>query len=194
MNKYARLGWTAAMVWGLAGLSLSAAQGAEKQPEQTQTKVGVVKKVDLEGKKIVVMVARELTFTVTENTKIHRGDEAKKLADIKVGANVKVEYTRTGDNRVAKDIAILPGDQKAEPTQTKVGTVKKVDVEGKKIVVMAAQELTFTVTEKTKIHRGGDARKLADIDVGANVRVQYTRTGDNRVAKDIAILAGNEKK
>jgi Cu/Ag efflux protein CusF len=194
MKTRAGLGWTAMIVLGLGGLNLAAAQGAEEKSEETQTKVGVVKKVDVEAKKIVVLVARELTFTVTEKTKIHKGDDAKKLADIKAGANVKVVYARSGDNRIAKDIAILAGDQKSEPTQTKVGVVRKVDVEGKKIVAMVARELTFTLTEKTKIHRGGDAKKLAEIEVGADVRVEYTRSGDNRVAKDIAVLTGDEKK
>jgi hypothetical protein len=58
------------------------------------------------------MVARELTFTVTENTKIHRRGSAKRLADINAGTNVKVEYTRTGDNRIATNIAILSDDEK----------------------------------------------------------------------------------
>jgi hypothetical protein len=58
------------------------------------------------------MVARELTFTVTENTKIRRGDAAKKLSDINAGTNVKVEYTRTGDKRIATNIAILSDDEK----------------------------------------------------------------------------------
>ena len=47
------------MVLGLCGLNACAVRGQER--ENTQTKVGVVKKVDLTGKKIVVMVARELT-------------------------------------------------------------------------------------------------------------------------------------
>ena len=100
MRKCIGLG-IAALVLGVAMTALSADQGG-------QTKTGVVKKVDVEGKKITVMVARELTFTVTDATKIVQGDAAKTLADIKVGANVTVEYTRDGDNRVAVKIAIAP--------------------------------------------------------------------------------------
>ncbi|MGO8749696.1 MAG: hypothetical protein ACLQNE_27385, partial [Thermoguttaceae bacterium] len=105
MMKHAMRGFAVVLVLGLCGHNACAVRGQEK--ENTQTKVGVVRKVDLAGKKIVVMVARELTFTVTENTKIHQGGKAKALDDIKVGANVKVEYTRAGDIRTATDIAIL---------------------------------------------------------------------------------------
>ena len=192
MMKHAMRGFAVVLVLGLCGHNACAVRGQEK--ENTQTKVGVVRKVDLAGKKIVVMVARELTFTVTENTKIHQGGKAKALDDIKVGANVKVEYTRAGDIRTATDIAILATEKKSEGTQTKVGVVKNVDVEGKKIVVMVARELTFTVTENTKIRRGDAAKKLSDINAGTNVKVEYTRTGDKRIATNIAILSDDEKK
>ena len=108
--KYALCGLAVAMVWGLCAFNLYAEQGKEQKPAASQTKVGEVKKVDVAGKKIVVMVARELTFGVTDKTKIHRRDDARKLADIKVGMRVKVEYARTGDDRQAKNIAIL-GDE-----------------------------------------------------------------------------------
>ena len=75
--------------------------------EQTQTKTGKVVKVDLEGKQVVVMVTRELTFSVTEGTVIVEGTQARTLADIKVGAHVKVEYTRADDTRTATKITIL---------------------------------------------------------------------------------------
>ena len=192
MMKHAMRGFAVVMVLGLCGLNACAVRGQER--ENTQTKVGVVKKVDLTGKKIVVMVARELTFTVTENTKIHQGGKAKALDDIKVGANVKVEYTRAGDIRTATDIAILATEKKSEGTQTKVGVVKNVDVEGKKIVVMVARELTFTVTENTKIRRGGSAKRLSDINAGTNVKIEYTREGDVRTATNIVILSDDEKK
>ncbi len=74
----------------------------------TQTKSGTVAKVDVEGKKIDVSItgARALTFTVTADTKIVQGDAVKTLADVKVGAKVSVEYTKTGENRVAAKITI----------------------------------------------------------------------------------------
>ena len=111
MRRYLAFG-LAVLVLALFGSNLAAEQGKEKKSEATQTKIGVVKNVDLEGKKIVVMVARELTFSVSDNTKISRRGDVKKLADIKAGARVKVEYTRTGDDRAAVSIAVLGDEEK----------------------------------------------------------------------------------
>ena len=76
----------------------------------TQTKTGIVKNVDTSAKQVVLLVARELTFTVTGSTKIVQGDEDKKLADVQAGARVTVEYSHDGDTRTAEKIAILAGD------------------------------------------------------------------------------------
>ena len=105
MKKLVLLATVSLLVLGLAATALSATEG--KAP---QTKTGTVKKVDAEAKQIVVMVARELTFTATDETKIVQGDTPKKLADIKVDAKVTGEYVRDGDARNAKKIVIL-GDK-----------------------------------------------------------------------------------
>ena len=100
---------TAVAVVLAAGLS-SAAVCAEGQggDEKTQTKEGKVKSVDVAGKKIVVTVARDLTFSVTDETKITQGDKALALSDIKVGSEVKVEYAhKAADERVAKKITVV---------------------------------------------------------------------------------------
>ena len=89
------------MVLGLSVAVVCAAVG------EAQTKTGTVKKVDVGGKQIVVMVARELTFTVTDATQIVQGDAPKKLADIKVNDQVSVEYVKEGETRTAKKIEIL---------------------------------------------------------------------------------------
>ncbi|MCY3022518.1 MAG: hypothetical protein NTW87_26350 [Planctomycetota bacterium] len=100
-------------VLGAAGMVLlglaAAAAGAEEG--SVQTKTGIVKKVDVAAKQVVVMVARELTFAVTDATKIVQGDEPRKLADIKVDAKVTVDYTREGDTRTARKIVILPKEE-----------------------------------------------------------------------------------
>ena len=64
----------------------------------------------MEAKQIVVMVARELTFPVTDETNIMHGGVPKKWADIKAEDKVSVEYVREGDARNAKKIVIL-GDK-----------------------------------------------------------------------------------
>ena len=80
---------------------------ATENKPATQTKTGAVTKVDVAGKKITLdLPARPLTFVVTDDTTIAQGDEAKTLADVKEGANVTMEYSRKGENRVAVKITI----------------------------------------------------------------------------------------
>jgi len=74
---------------------------------QTQTKTGVVRKVDLEAKAIVVMVARELTFTITDKTVIREDETSRALSDIRVGDKVAVLYSfDVNRNRVASRVVI----------------------------------------------------------------------------------------
>ena len=100
-------------VAGVMILSLSlAVLAADAAKPAAQTKTGTVKKVDAAAKEDVVMVTREMTFTVNEATKIMQGDAAKKLEDIKVDDKVSVEYTKDGEKRLASKITILPKEEK----------------------------------------------------------------------------------
>ena len=102
-NRFMRLIVLVGAAWGLSTATLGAAEGKGHE----QTKIGTVKKVDADGKQMVVMVTRELTFTVTEETKIVKADKPAKLADIKVEAKVSVVYVKDGETRTAHRIAIL---------------------------------------------------------------------------------------
>jgi hypothetical protein len=90
----------------MLGLSISVVNAAEGKGA-VQTKTGTVKKVDAEAKQVVVMVARELTFTVTDDTKILQDEKPAKLADIKVDGKVSVDYVKEGEKRTAQKIVIL---------------------------------------------------------------------------------------
>ena len=104
MNRIIGVGVALMVVLGLVTLA-KGEEGAAK-PEKS-VKTGIVKKVDVEGSKIVVMVTRELTFAINAETKIVQGDAVKTLADIKVGDSVTVEYSFAAkDNRVASKVAI----------------------------------------------------------------------------------------
>ena len=116
MKRYIGICMAAVLALGVA-LTVIGGEGGDKKAPQTKT--GVVKKVDQAAKTIVVMVKRELTFTVTGDTKILQGDATKTLADIKEGDSVTVEYTRDGDNRVALKVSV------AVPTPAKVETPAK---------------------------------------------------------------------
>ncbi len=91
----------AVMMLGVSSSVVKADEGKE------QTKVGTVKKVDVDAKQVVVMVARELTFTITDKTKISQHDQPAKLTDIKVDDKVSVTYVKNGDTRTASTIAIV---------------------------------------------------------------------------------------
>ena len=99
-KRFARLMVMGLMLCGFAALTI----GAEEGKGAEQNKVGTV---DVEGKQVTVMVARELTFTVTDRTKIMQDSKAKKLADIKVDAKVSVDYVKDGNTRTARKIVIL---------------------------------------------------------------------------------------
>ena len=119
MKRYIGLGVAVALFVGMVATAFCEEPAAAKK--EAQTKTGVVKKVDVAGKSVVVMVKRELTFTVTDDTKILQGDAAKTLADVKEGDTVTVDYTHGGgDSRVASKIAIaVPPAPAAAPAPAK---------------------------------------------------------------------------
>ena len=80
--------------------------GTLQSSDASQTKSGTVTKVDATAKQVVVMVTREMTFTVTDTTKILQGNTSKKIDDIKVGAKVAIDYVRKGEARVATKITL----------------------------------------------------------------------------------------
>ena len=98
---------------GLGGVSVGAHNRVVAA--ESQTKTGTVKKVDAAARQIVVLVARELTFSVTDATKILYGDKDIKLADIEVGASVTVDYSKDGDTRAASKIVVAKKEDKKEP-------------------------------------------------------------------------------
>ena len=68
--------------------------------------------------------------------------------------------------------------QHSPATQTKTGSVTKVDLEAKTVTVQSATLLTYAVTADTKIVQGDAVKTLADIKVDAKVTVEYYRKGD----------------
>ena len=91
------------------GVALTASAGDGDASKTYQVKTGVVRKVDLVTKTIVVMVKRELTFAVTDHTKILQGATPRTLAHIKGGDTVTVEYSFTAErNRVASQVTLTP--------------------------------------------------------------------------------------
>ncbi|MCX6899314.1 MAG: hypothetical protein NT105_11475 [Verrucomicrobia bacterium] len=103
MKRFVTLTVLGMMMLGLSTAVVCAGEGKGSP----QTKTGVVKKVDVDGRQIVVTVTRDMTFAVTDATKIVQSGAAKKLSDIKVDGKVSVDYVKDGDTRTATKIVIL---------------------------------------------------------------------------------------
>ena len=82
-----------------------------------QTKIGSVIKVDVDRGQLTVMVARELTFTLTDRTTITQEGKPRKLAEIKPQDQVSVVYVREGDTRTAHQIVILKARGEGDPSK-----------------------------------------------------------------------------
>ena len=107
MKRFVMVAVSSLMLLGLSVVNTGAAES--KGVEQNKT--GTVKKVDLDARQVVVVAARELTFTVTDHTKILQAGKPKQLADIKVDAKVSVDYVKDGDTRTARKIVIMSGKE-----------------------------------------------------------------------------------
>jgi len=77
-------------------------------------------------------------------------------------------------------------------SQTKTGTVRKVDAAARQIVVMVTWEWTFTVAETTKIMSGDKDIKFTDVEVGSTVSVDYVKDGETRTALKIVVTKKKE--
>jgi hypothetical protein len=95
-------------ILALLVLSVAKATIGGEGEATSQTKTGVVQKVDPVARTIVVMVAREMTFAVAADTQIAEEGTPRTLADVKVGATVRVVYSLTAERaRVASKVTVL---------------------------------------------------------------------------------------
>lgn len=106
MRDYA---WRRLAAVAAAFASMAVAGGEPEAGNRVQTKTGIVRKVDSVARTIVVMVAREMTFAVAADTQIAEDGTPRTLADVKVGATIRVVYSLTPERaRVASEITLLP--------------------------------------------------------------------------------------
>jgi len=143
---------------------------------------GKIKSIDVDAKKVVVTVRKrgekepvEVTFRITEETKVRLGGEEKALSDLVAGKDVTIAYKAAGEeggDAVALSITLrMP---------MAVGKVKSVDVAGGRIVVtvgggrgQAAADKTFLVNDQTKVRVGRDEKTLADVAADSRVIITY---------------------
>lgn len=150
--------------------------------ERTPQAYGQVKSIDVEGGKIVVAVRKrgekepaQVTYKITDQTKVRISGEEKTLADLAEGKNIIVSYKAAGEeggDAVALSITVRMPQA--------FGTVKSVDAAGGKIVVTVRQgrggettEKTFLVGDDTKVRIGGEDKTLADLAAGARVTIFF---------------------
>jgi len=89
-------------------------------------------------------------------------------------------------------VAVVAGGdpETGSPAQTKTGRVTSVDVAQGQLKVMSGRELTYTITDQTRIMQGGALARLADVTTGATVTVVYSRlSARDRVASSVTIAA-----
>ena len=135
---------------------------------------------------------KQISFTVPEEKLTFWNETAKKFEvpqghwGIRVGASS--EDIRLSNDKVGAAKVKAGAAEVNDPWHPKTGTVQKVDVEAKRIVVKVGRELTFTVTDDTKIEQAGKPANLSDIKVNATVYVEYAKgDGDLRTAKKIVV-------
>ncbi len=94
--------------------------------------------------------------------------------------------------------AVMAAEQKALAASTPVapklekysGVIERVDVARKDFAVKAEkEEMTFSLSDKTKITEGKKTLALADLKKGQEVTVEYTKQGNKSVAEMVSVSA-----
>jgi len=94
--------------------------------------------------------------------------------------------------------AVMAAEQKAPASATPAapkfekhsGVIERVDVATKDFSVKnGKEEMTFSLSDKTKITEGQKTLALADLKKGQEVTVQYTKEGNKSVAQMVSVSA-----
>ncbi|MGA2518963.1 MAG: hypothetical protein ABSG44_20780 [Thermodesulfobacteriota bacterium] len=94
--------------------------------------------------------------------------------------------------------AVMAAEQKAPASATPaapklekyIGVIERVDVARKDFAVKSGkEEMTFSLSDKTKITEGKKTLALTDLKKGQEVTVEYTKEGNKSVADMISVSA-----
>lgn len=113
------------------------------------------------------VIARGGTTAMKEAEK---GKPSPKLGDfVKVGTNVELHYKEAGGTKVATEIHVIPGGKEAESTKSQaaagssfMGSVVSVTTDSL-VVKGSNKEMTFAVSQKTKISGTGASTKTREL-------------------------------
>jgi len=164
-----------ALALAMLALWTSVAVGDTAKDEQTAT--GKVKSVSAKNNQVVLrMKDRDWAFRVADSAKIRVGDKEAKLADLKEGDEVTVTYrmearaVRSADGMFAH------------------GRIKSISTDKNQVVVKddRGKEHTFNLNKDSKIRLADKDAKLADLKEGDEVGINYTKDGDEMMARRIS--------
>lgn len=94
--------------------------------------------------------------------------------------------------------AVMAAEQKAPASATPAapkfekysGVIEKVDVARKDFSVKSGkEEITFSLTDRTKITEGKKDLSFTDLKKGQEVTVEYTKKGNKSVAEMVSVSA-----
>ena len=94
--------------------------------------------------------------------------------------------------------AVMAAEQKAPASATPAapkfekysGVIEKVDVARKDFSVKSGkEEITFSLTDRTKITEGKKDLSFTDLKKGQEVTVEYTKEGNKSVAEMVSVSA-----
>jgi len=104
-----------------------------------------------------------------------------------VSGAIAAETPKAATTAPAKAASTAPAPMKKE---TFKGEIKSVDAMAKSIVVAKGkEEMTFVITNDTKITKGKAAIKFEDLKAGLHVHIGYKKEMDKNVAATIQTYA-----
>ena len=163
-----------------------AARILDASPAKHHNYSGVVKSVDVEGKKFVVTIKGQVdvTLLVNANTKIRNAaNKTITLADLKTGNRVVASAIESTDGNVAQLVRLIP--------VMLTGQIKSIDTTAKSFVLTTKNsgDVTILVDANTKIRTaGGTTATLNDLKVGNRVIVTATESNGGDLALLVRVM------
>jgi Cu/Ag efflux protein CusF len=135
---------------------------------------GRIKSISADKHQVVVRDERgkEHTFNLNKDSRIRLADKEARLADLKEGDEVGINYTKSGGELTARRISKHGREQAMRHTH---GEVKSVAAATNRLVLKDAggQERTFNLAADAKVRLGDRDGKLADLKEGDKIDVAY---------------------
>jgi Cu/Ag efflux protein CusF len=146
---------------------------------------GTVKSVNAEKAHLVIKgILNDTTYDLNKDAKLCLDGKKAKLADLREGDHVTIEYMKAGDNRLmAAEVRAL---RKATET---TGTVRGAVSEKHELILKGIlRDTTYQLEKDATIWINGKEGKLADLREGDQVRLTFEQRGDQNMASEVTML------